>query len=105
MSGSTSLTKKNKNLLLHSSHPGLMSWREVFMRTSHKAIFAGLVLSLTTSLTIVAPVHAQVAADATDAFSAAGQGSEGRQTGDNTLAQTSQTNAAGANAPSLQGTT
>jgi hypothetical protein len=82
-----------------------MPWREVFMRRSHKAIFAGLVLSLTTSLAIVAPVHAQVAADATDAFSAAGQGSEGRQTGNNTLAQTSQTNAAGGNAPSLQGTT
>lgn len=72
------------------------------MRNSHKLAFAGLVLSLTTSFAVITPAHAR-AVD-TDAFSSAGQGSQGSHSQDNTYTQTQQTAGPG-NAALLQGTT
>jgi hypothetical protein len=69
------------------------------------AVMSALTLGLS-----IAPAHAQVSAQSTDAFSSAGQGqggngSLGRDTAINTGSQTSNTSAAGTNAPTLQAAT
>ncbi len=64
---------------------------------------AALALSSVVALSL--PANAQQQATSTDAFSSAGTGTNGRDTAINTGSQTSQTNAAGSNAPSLQGAT
>ncbi|MFT2536563.1 hypothetical protein ACMWQD_29720, partial [Escherichia coli] len=66
------------------------------------AVLSALTLGLT-----IAPAHAQVSANATDAFSSAAQGSGangslGRDMQINTGSQTMNQTAAGANAPTLQ---
>jgi hypothetical protein len=61
-----------------------------------------VVAALFVGLSITAPANAQ--ANNTDAFSSAGQGSQGRDTSINTFSQTSQQAGPGANAPTLQGT-
>jgi hypothetical protein len=63
-----------------------------------------VVAALFVGLSITAPAFAQTAATNADAFSSAGQGTQGRDTSINTFSQTSQQAGPGANAPTLQGT-
>jgi hypothetical protein len=71
------------------------------MNTFRKLTMAILGLSFVAAAS-ASPALAQ--ATNADAFSSAGQGVQGRDTSINTFSQSSQTNAAGTNAPTLQGT-